>query len=164
MNVRIGATVNGAVNNFLWDRATALPLLIDDGTNAYLHGTGPMAQIDSSGTRYDLLADGLGSIRGVTDGSGALAGTADYGVFGDYRNQAGVASRFGFTGEYYAPETGLWHLRARDLNPNLGRFLSADPDQPCPKGFQPGSQGYNPYAQWMRPIVACCTATLCRRP
>lgn len=142
MNVRVGATVNGAADSFLWDRATALPLLIDDGTNAYLHGTGPMAQIDGSGTRYDLMADGLGSIRGVTDGSGALAGTADYGVFGDYRNQSGVSSRFGFTGEYFAPETGLWHLRARDLNPSLGRFLSADPVQPN----APGSQGYNPYA------------------
>ncbi|MCB0104900.1 MAG: hypothetical protein KDE53_03310, partial [Caldilineaceae bacterium] len=48
----------------------------------------------------------------------------------------------GFTGEYFAPETGLWHLRARDLNPNLGRFLSADPVQPN----APGSQGFNVYS------------------
>ncbi|MCB0111321.1 MAG: hypothetical protein KDE53_35605, partial [Caldilineaceae bacterium] len=43
----------------------------------------------------------------------------------------------------HTPATSLLHLRARDLNPNLGRFLSADPVQPCPKGSQPGSQGYN---------------------
>jgi len=48
----------------------------------------------------------------------------------------------GFTGEYYAQETGLWHLRARDLHPALGRFLSADPVQPN----APGTQGYNRYA------------------
>jgi RHS repeat-associated protein len=53
-----------------------------------------------------------------------------------------VTSRFGFTGEYYAQETGMWHLRARDLHPSLGRFLSADPVQPN----APGTQGYNRYA------------------
>ena len=40
----------------------------------------------------------------------------------------------------------MWHLRARDLYPALGRFLSADPVQPCPEGSQPGTQGYNRYA------------------
>jgi len=53
-----------------------------------------------------------------------------------------MTSRFGFTGEYYAQETGMWHLRARDLHPSLGRFLSADPVQPN----APGTQGYNRYA------------------
>ena len=73
-------------------------------------------------------------------------GTADYSIFEDYRNQTGTTSRQpsgrGFTGEYFTPETGLLHLRARDLNPNLGRFLSTDPVQPN----APGTQGYNPYA------------------
>ncbi|MEZ4614126.1 MAG: RHS repeat-associated core domain-containing protein [Caldilineaceae bacterium] len=36
----------------------------------------------------------------------------------------------------------MWHLRARDLHPSLGRFLSADPVQPN----APGTQGYNRYA------------------
>ena len=76
MNVRVGATVNGVTSNYLWDRTTALPQLVDDGANAYLHGAGPMAQIDGSGARYELMADGLGLIRALTDGSGAPAGTA----------------------------------------------------------------------------------------
>ncbi len=142
LNVRVGATVNGAQSNYLWDRTASLPLLVDDGAYAYIHGDAPLAQIDPSGARYDLLSDGLGSIRGVTDASGAVVGTADYDVFGGYRNQSGVTSRFGFTGEYFAQETGLWHLRARDLSPSLGRFLSADAVQPN----APGTQGYNLYA------------------
>jgi hypothetical protein len=31
-------------------------------------------------------------------------------------------------------------------NPALGRFLSADPVQPCPEGSQPGTQGHKLYA------------------
>jgi RHS repeat-associated protein len=81
-------------------------------------------------------------VRNLIDGSGAVVGAADYSAFGEYRNQTGVTSRFGFTGEYYAQETGMWHLRARDLHPSLGRFLSADPVQPN----APGTQGYNRYA------------------
>lgn len=142
LNVRVGATVNGAQNTYLWDRLAELPLLVDDGAHAYLHGAGPLAQLDPAGNRQELLTDGLGSVRGVTDGSWNLVGSADYSVFGAYRNQTGATSRFGFTGEYYAQETGLWHLRARDLNSTTGRFLSADPVQPN----APGSQGYNPYA------------------
>ena len=81
-------------------------------------------------------------MRTLVDGSGAAVGGADYAAFGAYRNQTGVTSRFGFTGEYYAQETGMWHLRARDLHPGLGRFLSPDPVQPN----APGTQGYNLYA------------------
>lgn len=36
----------------------------------------------------------------------------------------------------------MWHLRARDLHPALGRFLSTDPVQPN----APGTQGYHRYA------------------
>ncbi len=142
MGVRVSATVSGTTQNLLWDRMAELPLLVDDGSQSYLHGAGPLAQIDATGTRYDLLADGLGSVRNLIDGSGAVVGAADYSMFGNYRNQTGVTSRFGFTGEYYAQETGMWHLRARDLHPSLGRFLSADPVQPN----APGTQGYNLYA------------------
>ena len=70
------------------------------------------------------MADGLGSVRDLIDGSGAVVGAADYSMFGEYRNQTGMTSRGpfgrGFTGEYYAQETGMWHLRARDLHPSLG--------------------------------------------
>ena len=150
LGVRVSATISGTTQNLLWDRAQGapaeLPLLVDDGTQSYIHGAGPMAQIDSTGSRHDLLNDGLGSVRSIIDGSGAVVGTADYSAFGEYLTQSGVTSRFGFTGEYYAEETGMWHLRARDLHPALGRFLSPDPVQPCPEGSQPGTRGYNRYA------------------
>ena len=37
----------------------------------------------------------------------------------------GAASAFGFTGEQFDAETGLIYLRARYLDPQLGRFLGA---------------------------------------
>ena len=71
-------------------------------------------------------------------------------LLGAIRSQTGTSSRVppgrGYTGELYTPATGLLHLRARDLNPTFGRFLSADTVQPCPEGSHPGSQGFNVYA------------------
>ena len=58
------------------------------------------------------------------------------------RSQTGTSLSLGFTGELTDPTTGFVDLRARELDPTLGRFLSADTVQPN----APGSQGYNLYA------------------
>lgn len=143
LGTRVSASANGnPASNLLWDRLADLPLLVDDGTQSYVHGVGPAEQIDPSGNRQFMLADGLGSIRGLSDGAGGLVGAADYSVFGAIRNQSGQGSSFGFTGERFDPTSGLLHLRARDMNPKTGRFLSADSVQPN----APGTQGFNLYA------------------
>ena len=58
------------------------------------------------------------------------------------QSHTGASLSLGFTGELTDPTTGLVDLRARELDPTLGRFLSADTMQPN----APGSQGYNLYA------------------
>ena len=141
-DVRVSDTVSGTTSSYVWDRLPDNPVLLDDGVHAYLHGAGPQAQIDGSGNRHYLLRDALGSVRGVTDNSGALVGATEYDAFGAIRSQSGTSSNLGYTGEQYTAATGLLHLRARDLNPTLGRFLSADTVRPN----APGSQGYNLYA------------------
>ena len=141
-DIRVSGTVSGTASNYLWDRLAPYPTLVDDGVYGYIHGAGPQAQIDGGGNRHYLLSDALASIRGVTDGSGALVGTTAYDAFGGIRSQSGLVSAFGYSGEQYTPATGLLHLRARDLNPALGRLLSVDTVQPN----APGSQGFNAYA------------------
>jgi RHS repeat-associated protein len=100
------------------------------------------AAIDGSGTTSYALDDALGSVRGLTDSSGALTGSTDYDVFGAVRAQTGTSLPLGFTGELNDPTNGFLDLQARDLDPALGRFLSRDSVSPN----APGSQGYNPYA------------------
>ncbi len=141
-DTRVGKTVGGNATNYVWDREDGLPLLVDDGTNAYLHEDGALTQINGAGTPEYLLGDALGSRRGVTNLAGTLTGTADYDTFGAVRASAGVGSVFGYTGEQFDAETGYTYLRARYLNPALGRFTSADTVQPN----APGTQGYNLYA------------------
>jgi RHS repeat-associated protein len=141
-DTRVRKTVGGTPTNYVWDREGGLPLLVDDGTNAYLHEDGSLAQINGAGTPEYLLGDALGSRRGVTNLAGTLTGTADYDTFGAVRGSTGTGSLFGYTGEQFDAETGYTYLRARYLNPALCRFTSADTVQPN----APGTQGYNLYA------------------
>jgi ribonuclease T1 len=97
---------------------------------------------DGSNTTSYALDDALGSVRGLTDASGNLSGSTAYDAFGAVRAQTGSSLALGFTGALTDPTTGFLDLRARDLDPTLGRFLSADTVSPN----APGTQGYDPYA------------------
>lgn len=138
---RTSQTSNSATTDYLWDRESGLPLLIDDGTNAYLHAGGVQSNIDSGNAATYPLSDALGSVRAGTDSSGAVVGTHDFDVFGETRASSGTTGTFGFTGEQSDSTTGLTYLRARYASPALGRFISADSVQPN----APGTQGYTRY-------------------
>jgi RHS repeat-associated protein len=138
--VRTGAEVDEVETDLLVDRGFGLPTIVDDGTNAYLHAEGLVSEVSGTDATW-ALTDALGSVRGLTDGTGALTGTADWEAFGAPRTSTGEASAFGFTSEPIDP-TGLVHLRARWLDPATGRFASADTVSPNAVG----TQGYNLYA------------------
>ena len=122
--------------NFLWDANRALPQLAleRDGNNTlirgYLYGERRVSQSAGSATSY-FLYDGLGSVANLTSSSGSTQWTWSYEPFGATRteqkangNQPDAPLRF--AGEYLDP-TGLYHLRARQYDPQAGRFLSTDP-------------------------------------
>ena len=79
-------------------------------------------------------------MRGLTDESGSLTGTASYDAFGSVTSQSGATSTFGYTGEQ-TDQAGNLYLRARTYDAETGRFLSADVVQPN----APGTQGFNRY-------------------
>jgi YD repeat-containing protein len=118
-DVRVRKTIGQTTATYLWDRASGLPLLVDDGANGYLHAEGPLASVAGS-TPTQLLTDALGSVRGTADASGMLAGSADYEAFGAVRGTSTTGSALGFAGELTDADTGLLHLRARGLSPATG--------------------------------------------
>jgi RHS repeat-associated protein len=76
----------------------------------------------------------LGSIVAVTNASGTVLNKNSYGPFGE-SNPSG--SIFGFTGQRYDTETGLYNFPHRYYSPSIGRFL-----QPDVIGY---ADGYNQY-------------------
>jgi len=135
---RLQASTGSAANkktNFLWDLSHDLPQLAleRDGGGAlqrqYVYGLGRIRQ--SAGTPSYFHYDGLGSTVNLTSSSGSTQWTWSYEPYGSVRTETKANGNqpdnfLKFTGEYLDP-TGLYHLRARQYDPVIGRFLSVDP-------------------------------------
>lgn len=94
----------------------------------YVYGTDidePLIEVSSAGTLSFFHHDRLGSIIAKTNSSGAVLNRYNYGPFGETTSLTGTT--FGFTGQRYDTETGLYYYKARYYSPALGRFLQPDP-------------------------------------
>jgi RHS repeat-associated protein len=103
-------------------------------------------------TNFWLLTDQIGSIRRVIARDGFEVAALSYDGFGRPMSATGaqpaVAGRFGFAGREWDSDTGLYYNRARYYDPELGRFISADPI-----GFDGGDFNLYRYAA-NRPVSA----------
>lgn len=130
--LRATVTTGSGSQGFVWNTVRPVPRLIMDSSNAYVYGLGdaPVEQVSlSNGTVRYLVADALGSIRGIVNSSGNLAASTAYDAWGNPETTGGLTSStpFGFAGAYTDP-TGLIYLIHRYYDPANGQFLSVDPD------------------------------------
>jgi RHS repeat-associated protein len=98
----------------------------------YLHGSDPGADDPlvwydnlAEGWRRGLVADHQGSIIAVADMYGSPMAINSFDPWGI--PAAANAGRFGYTGQTWVPELGLWYYKARFYSPTTGRFLQTDP-------------------------------------
>jgi RHS repeat-associated protein len=71
--------------------------------------------------------DGHGSVRALTDPTGAVTDTYDYDAFGNLIHSTGsTPNNHLFAGEQLDPDLDLYYNRARYLNTSTGRFWSMD--------------------------------------
>lgn len=88
-------------------------------------------KVEAAGTspgKYFYTQDHLGSIRELTDESGAIRARYGYEPYGARNKLAGdLEADFGFTGHFYDPSTALCLAQYRAYDPRIGRWLSRDP-------------------------------------
>lgn len=131
MHRQIQKNVDGTKTRFVyagWQR-----LADYDGTsgsliNRFIYGAGldePLITVASGGTLTYMHADRLGSIVALTDDTGAVINRYAYSPFGECDDMSGTT--FGFTGQRFDAETGLYYYKRRYYSPVLGRFLQPDP-------------------------------------
>ena len=125
MGNRATSSTGGATTAYSYDTVGGLPVLLGDGSQKYVWANG-LAYVSQGADAFVFHADGLGSIRAVTDASARVVATYETDEFGAPTADAGgLAQPFGYTGEQRDP-TGLVNLRARLYDPQVGRFLSRD--------------------------------------
>ena len=75
------------------------------------------------------MADGLGSIVGLTDASGNVVQSYQYDPYGNVTSSTGsvAANPWQFAGGFYDSTTGLYKFGIRYYDPTLGRWTQQDP-------------------------------------
>jgi RHS repeat-associated protein len=131
---RIEKSVGGMVTWYLYDRANILAEYDGAGSLMARHTHGPRADeplvLERGAAAYFFQTDGLGSVRALTGGQGAIVETYDYDSFGNpVETSPGpgpAGNPFRFTGREWDSESGLYFYRSRHYDPRLGRFLQSD--------------------------------------
>jgi RHS repeat-associated protein len=126
--------VSGAAGTtrFLYD-GDGLAIEYDGAGNvlrSYVHGPGaddPLTWYEVPGgwQRRFLKADHQGSIIAVAGSDGSALAINGYDAWG-IPNAANLG-RFGYTGQAWIPELGMYYYKARIYSPTLGRFMQTDP-------------------------------------
>jgi RHS repeat-associated protein len=106
-------------------------------TAVHVQGPGADEQLmtwePSSGALTQLHADERGSIIATSDGGGNVTAINRYDDDGAPQGPGGAgtqAGRFGYTGQAWLPELGMYNYKARIYNPGLvgsPRFMQTDP-------------------------------------
>jgi len=128
------STVGGVTRQFLYDGDALISEYTTSGTLTarYIHGDmldEPWVQYNSTSVsrsyRKFLHANHQGSIIALTNNSGALLNSFEYDAYGIPASKN--IERFGYTGQLYFKDLGLYYYKARIYHPKLGRFLQTDP-------------------------------------
>jgi RHS repeat-associated protein len=97
---------------------------------AYTYGLSLVSQrLLGSSTNFCGM-DGHGSVRFLASTNGTVTDTFTYDAFGTLVNTSGTTpNNYLYCGEQLDWDVGLYFLRARYMNPNIGRFWTMDTDE-----------------------------------
>jgi RHS repeat-associated protein len=128
---QVSSTATGTTR-FLYDGNRLLTEYDGSGSplRSYVYGPGedePLLWYEGSAgwARRYYHSDHEGSVIALADdGGNPVVGNAydEYGI-----PNAANQGRFGYTGQAWVPELGLWYYKARMYSPTLGRFMQTDP-------------------------------------
>jgi RHS repeat-associated protein len=130
--VRVAKTIGGVTSHYVVDKNREFAEVVEERSASgdlivgYVQGDDLIKQLRGGQTAY-YHADGLGSVRALSNTAGTVTDTWHYAAFGAELARTGTTpNEYRFTGEQIDPNTGFYYLRARWMNPEVGRFLSLD--------------------------------------
>ncbi|PTY01860.1 hypothetical protein DB347_25230 [Opitutaceae bacterium EW11] len=125
---RVQEKLNGSLaKQWIWDGGSQPAEERDASGNVTKRFFGGMGE-QIAGTNYYYTRDHLGSVREMTDSSGAVRARYDYDPFGRQTKLSGdMDSDFGYANYMRDQASGLWRMKYRFYDPEIGRFISRDP-------------------------------------
>jgi RHS repeat-associated protein len=129
-------TDSNGTTTFVWDGMDCVQETdYQANVTRYYVVNSKLRSFDRQGVVYQVHWDAIGSIRNVTDPTGAVVANYDYDAWGnplastsDTIPDGGLLYRFvGSFGTRWDPATGLYYIRQRWYDPVTQRFVSRDP-------------------------------------
>jgi RHS repeat-associated protein len=92
-------------------------------------GVGLVAKVTPTNDYYYYHYDGLGSTVAITDSTAQIVNAYAYSPYGLLGAQETITNPFTYVGQYgvMAESHGLYFMRARYYDPEVGRFINKDP-------------------------------------
>jgi len=141
---RVAKTSGGVTTSYLVDTnsITGYAQVVEEQQSGvvvrrYAYGLQLISKLETGNGKLSFYGyDGHGSVRQLTDFTGAITDTYDYDAFGNLLTKTGSsANNYLFAGEQYDSDLGLYYNRARYLDTRQGRFWGVDTTNPT--GFDP---------------------------
>ena len=129
---RIAKSSEGEYTKYLLDINGELTYVLaemnfDNTEKCYYTRGDELISQECDGKKSYYVYDGHGSVRALADESGKVTDKYVYDAFGNLISSVGSTKNdFLFCGEQFDPVTGLYYLRARYMNPSVGRFITMD--------------------------------------
>ena len=134
---RVAMSVGGVTTKYLVDTVnpTGLPQVLEELVGGavqrvYTYGTSRISQsqfLNNTWTTSFYGYDGQGSVRYLTDGSGAITDRYTYDAFGNQLAVSGTTPNvYRYVGEPFDQVLQMTYLRARYMHPASGRFWTGD--------------------------------------
>ena len=138
-DTRLSQTTSAGTRDYLVERQSGLPYVVNHGISAYLHdGTGNSTAIDDTSADATCpITEGLGSVSLSLDDTSSPIGSTNWDDRCNGRTSSGRGYQFGYTGQQYADTADLYFSRARYNSPGTAQFTV----QPSAGG----ATGYNAY-------------------
>jgi RHS repeat-associated protein len=129
---RISRSGDGPSTSYSWSPFGFLPQLAQETTGgvttSYIHGEGPIAQQTGDDVLFFHL-DPIGSTNAVTDAAGTLVAAYHYSAYGEVVGTGDRADDVDllFHAQQLDRVSGLYNMRARQYDPDTGRFTQREP-------------------------------------
>ena len=125
---------------FTWDAWDCVSETDGTNTTTYMIPEGQLLSFKRGSNTYQVHCDALGSVRLVTDSTGAVVARFDFGSWGETLSSSfdivpngGMPYRFvGTLGVRWDADLGLNYMRNRWYDASIGAFLSRDPYEKLP--------------------------------
>ena len=129
--IRKSKTVAGKITNYIYEEGRLLREISGSEVIDYLYGAEGIIGLKVNGSKYVYRKNVMGDVTHIYNESGEVVGKYSYSAYGECKVETdvgGIGERnpIRYRSYYYDNDTGLYYLKTRYYDAEVGRFITID--------------------------------------